>query len=69
MKIMAPHEAAKVVKSNMGNDPHPLTFSASIMEGKYIPEGTFDDFVYECIDLGMVVHSYWVNETAIISGR
>ena len=69
MKIMTPRDAAKVVKGKMGNDPQPLSFSASVMEGRHIPNGTFDEFVCECIELGLLVHSYWVNETAVISGK
>ena len=69
MRIMTPHDAAKVVKGKMGNEPQPLSFSASVMEGRHIPNGTFDEFVRECEGLGLLVHSYWLNETAIISGR
>lgn len=69
MRIMPAKEAAGIVKAKMGNDPQPKGFTAAGMEGRHIPEGTFDEFVRECQSLGMVVHSYWLNETAIISGR
>lgn len=69
MRVMSAEEAARVVKTKMGNDPQPKGFTAIGMEGIHIPDGTFDDFVRECERLGMVVHSYWFNETAIISGR
>lgn len=69
MTIMTPHDAATVVSRKMANDPQPLAFSATIMEGRHIPVGTFDDFIRECEGLGLLIHSYWVNETAVISGR
>ena len=69
MRIMEPKDAAMVVRAKMQNDPQPLQFSATIMEGRHIPEGTFDDFVTECQKAGLIVHSYWLNELAIISGR
>ena len=69
MKIMTPHDAAVIVSGKMANDLQPLSFSASIMEGRYIPVGTFDDFINECEGLGLLIHSHWLNETAVISGK
>lgn len=69
MSMMTEYEAARRVYERMGRDPKPETFCAGVMEGRHIPEGTFDGFVRECEAMGMRVHSYWLNEMAVISGR
>ena len=66
MEIMTPHDAAVAVKREMADSPRPRSFSAVVMEGLHIPDDTFDDFVRECQRLGLTVHTYWLNECAVI---
>lgn len=65
---VTPHKAALRVYHKIRNDPQPRLFMAHWIEGKAIPEGTFNEFVHECKGMGLCIHKYVAGRSVTMSG-
>lgn len=67
-EIMTPHKAALRIWSHMKNDPHPKLIARYWMEGRHIPEGTFNEFVHELKGMGACIHKFAPDKSVVVSG-
>lgn len=67
-EIMTPHKAALRVWHKIKNDPHHKLIMCSWMEGRHIPEGTFNEFVHELKGMGACIHKFTPGRSVIVSG-
>lgn len=68
-EIMTPHKAALRIWSHMKNDPHPKLIARYWMEGRHIPEGSFNEFVHELKSMGACIHKFRPDKSVVVSGR
>ena len=67
-EIMTPHKAALTIWHKTKNDPHHKLICCSWMEGRHIPDGTFNEFVNELKGMGACIHKFTPGRSVIISG-
>lgn len=67
-EIMAPRKAALVIWHKIKNDPHHKLIYRFWMEGRHIPDGTFNDFVKELKDMGACIHKFEPGRSVVVSG-
>ena len=65
---MTPHKAALRVWSHIKNDPHPKLIVCCWMEGRHIPDGTFNEFVRELKSMGACIHKFAPDRSVTVSG-
>ena len=65
---MTPHKAALRIWSHTKNDPQHKLIACHWMEGRHIPEGTFDEFVHELKGMGACIIKYRPGKSVIVSG-
>lgn len=67
-KIETPHKAALTIWHKIKNDPHHKLIAAYWMEGRHIPEGTFNEFVHELKSMGACIHKFTPDKSVVVSG-
>lgn len=57
-EILEPREAALRMWQKLRNDPQPIVIPSVWMEGRHIPDGTFNEFVHELKGMGACIMSF-----------
>lgn len=66
-EIMSPRKAALRTWSKIKNDPQQKLIARYWMEGRHIPDDTFDEYVHELKGMGACIHKY-SRTSVIVSG-
>ena len=67
-EVMTPHKAALRTWSKIKNDPQPKMIARWWMEGRHIPEGTFNEYVHELKGMGACIDKFRPGMSVIVSG-
>ncbi len=66
--MMTPREAALKVYRHKRNDKQPSMIYVEWLEGKYIPVGTFNEFVHEAKGMGLCIISFRPGKSVQLAG-
>jgi len=67
-EILTPHEAAKRMHPHLDRERH-FTICRGHMEGRHIPEGTFNEFVHELKGFGLCIDEFVPNKRVMVTGQ